>query len=414
MLRRHSLERRLFGWLLALALVPPLVVLVVALTIGAGSLGWMGTLGPWDRVGESGRALFEAAAPAAEQDSVLAAALEQHRQQLGESLVQAARWSFLGSRIATVLPVAVAISIVILALIALWVSRRMARQLARPVRDLVQMTELLAAGKPLPEGPPPRRRDVREMRVLREALRTAAARIEEAQLRALETERVRAWGEMARRVAHEMKNPLTPMRLAAHRLRRAAGTDPALADPVEVIEQETARLEELARSFAVLGRPPEGPPSEIDVGELLRSLAGSDVPQGIEARLDIEPELPSLLGHYDPLLRALRNLLRNAVEAVQAKYGADGGMIELRARRVGEEIEIIVGDNGRGIPPDAIERIFEPDYTLKAGGTGLGLAVVRQAVAAHDGHVRARNATGGGAEFVVRLPLRDGRTADRT
>src|SRR5690554_1043959 len=330
MLRRHSLERRLFGWLLALALVPPLVVLVVALTIGAGSLGWMGTLGPWDRVGESGRALFEAAAPAAEQDSVLAAALEQHRQQLGESLVQAARWSFLGSRIATVLPVAVAISIVILALIALWVSRRMARQLARPVRDLVQMTELLAAGKPLPEGPPPRRRDVREMRVLREALRTAAARIEEAQLRALETERVRAWGEMARRVAHEMKNPLTPMRLAAHRLRRAAGTDPALADPVEVIEQETARLEELARSFAVLGRPPEGPPSEIDVGELLRSLAGSDVPQGIEARLDIEPELPSLLGHYDPLLRALRNLLRNAVEAVQAKYGADGGMIELR------------------------------------------------------------------------------------
>src|SRR5690606_20911539 len=99
---------------------------------------------------------------------------------------------------------------------------------------------------------------------------------------------------------------------------------------------------------------------------------------------------------------------------VQAKYGADGGMIELRARRVGEEIEIIVGDNGRGIPPDAIERSFEPDYTLKAGGTGLGLAVVRQAVAAHDGHVRARSATGGGAEFVVRLPLRDGRPADRT
>ncbi len=405
MLRRHSLERRLFGWLLALALVPPLVVLGVALTIGAGSLGWMGTLGPWDRVGESGRALFEAAAPAAGRDSVLAAALEQHRQELGESLVQARRWSFLGARVATLLPVAVAVSIVVLALLALWVSRRMARQLARPVRDLVQMTELLAAGQPLPEGQPPRRRDVREMRVLRDALRRAAARIEEAQLRALETERVRAWGEMARRVAHEMKNPLTPLRLAAHRLRRAAATDPALADPIEVIEQETARLEELARSFAVLGRPPEGPPSEIDLGELLRSLAASDVPPGIEAQLALAPDLPAVRGHYDPLLRALRNLLRNAVEAVQAKHGASGGMVRLAARRVGAQAEIVVGDNGRGIPADAIEHIFEADYTLKAGGTGLGLAVVRQAVAAHGGNVRARARAGGGAEFVVRLPL---------
>ena len=406
MLRRHSLERRLFGWLLVLALVPPLVVLVVALTIGAGSLGWMGTLGPWEGVGESGRQVFEAAAPAAEQDTALSAALEQHRQQLSESLVQAARWSFLGQRIATVLPAAVGVSIVIIALLALWVSRRMARQLARPVRDLVEMTELLAAGKPLPEGAPPRRRDVREMRVLREALRNAAARIEEAQLKALETQRVRAWGEMARRVAHEMKNPLTPMRLAAHRLRRAAGSEPALAEPVEVIEQETARLEELARSFAVLGRPPEGPPSEIDVAELLRSLATSDVPEGIEARLDVPSDLPSLLGYYDPLLRALRNLLRNAVEAVQSTHGSEGGMIMLRARRDGTYIEIVVADNGRGIPSEAIERIFEADYTLKAGGTGLGLAVVRHAVAAHEGHVRARARQGGGAEFVVRLPLR--------
>src|SRR5690606_6918899 len=226
-----------------------------------------------------------------------------------------------------------------------------------------------------------------------------------AQLRALETERVRAWGEMARRVAHEMKNPLTPLRLAAHRLHRAGADDPALADPIDVIEQETARLEELARSFAVLGRPPEGPPSDIDLGELLRSLAASDVPPGIEARLAVAPDLPPVRGHYDPLLRALRNLLRNAVEAVQAKHGTSGGMILLAARRAGEQAEIVVADDGRGIPPDAIEHIFEADYTLKAGGTGLGLAVVRQAVAAHGGHVRARPRAGGGAEFVVRLPL---------
>ncbi len=404
MLRRHSLERRLFGWLLALALVPPLIVLTVALTIGAGSLGWMGTLGPWDRVGESGRALFDAVAPMAAEDTMLAGAVEQHRRELGESLVQARRWSFLGERVATMVPIAVGVSALLLALLALWISRRLARQLARPVRDLVHMTELLAAGKPLPEGNPPRRRDVREMRVLRDALRTAAARIEEAQLRALETERVRAWGEMARRVAHEMKNPLTPLRLAAHRLRRAAAS-PQLADSIEVIEQESARLEELARSFAVLGRPPEGPPSDVDIGELLQSLAGSDIPPEITSRVEVELGLPSLQGHYDSLLRAMRNLLRNAVEAVQAKHGESGGAIELTARQLGDHIEILVADNGRGVPADALERIFEADYTLKAGGTGLGLAVVRQAVAAHGGHVRARASDSGGAVFSVRLPV---------
>lgn len=404
MLRRHSLERRLFGWLVALALVPPLIVLIIALTIGAGSLGWMGTLGPWDRVGESGRTLFDAAAPAATQDSVLGAALEQHRRELSESLVQARRWSFLGERVATTLPIAVAVSAFMLALIALWISRRLARQLARPVRDLVHMTELLAAGEPLPAGNPPHRRDVREMRVLRDALRTAAARIEEARLRALETERVRAWGEMARRVAHEMKNPLTPLRLATHRLRRAAAETPQLGEPIEVIEQETARLEELARSFAVLGRPPEGPPSDIDIGELLQALGVSDIPPGVTARIDVEPGLPSVRGYYDPLLRALRNLLRNAVEAIQARHGDTGGAIELSARRSGDNVEIVVSDDGKGVPADALEHIFEADYTLKAGGTGLGLAVVRQAVAAHGGHVRARARRGGGATFVVRLP----------
>jgi nitrogen fixation/metabolism regulation signal transduction histidine kinase len=243
------------------------------------------------------------------------------------------------------------------------------------------------------------------MRVLREALYAAAARIEESRTRALEAERVRAWGEMARRVAHEMKNPLTPLRLAAHRLRRVAEGNVTLAEPVEVIEQESARLEELARSFAVLGRPPEGPPSDVDLAELLRALAHSDVPPGIDVVVEVRADVAPLRGHYDPLLRAFRNLLRNAVEAVRARHGASGGRIELRVARTGDALEIVVADNGKGVPAGALERIFEADYTLKAGGTGLGLAVVRQAVAAHGGHVRVQPRDGGGAAFIVRLPL---------
>src|SRR5690606_11201349 len=113
----------------------------------------------------------------------------------------------------------------------------------------------------------------------------ASQQIAEGRARALEAERMRAWGEMARRVAHEMKNPLTPLRLAAHRLRQADGGAPD--DVVAVIEEETARLEELAKSFAVLGRPSAGPPSEVDLEELLRTLLETDVPDGIERRLDV-------------------------------------------------------------------------------------------------------------------------------
>ena len=402
MLRRRSLERRLFTWLVALALLPMLIVLVLALTVGAGSLDRLGTLGPWNEVGESGRVLFEAAAPAARTDSTLAAALDDHRRALSESLVQANRWSFVGSRIATVLPLAVATAALFVALLALWVSRRMARQLARPVRDLVEWTELLARGEPLPAGDPPPRRDVREMRVLRDALRRAAAQIEAGRTRALEIERTRAWAELARRVAHEMKNPLTPLRLAAHRLARA--DIPALHEPVEVIEQETARLEELARSFAVLGRPPEGPPSAVDVRELLQTLLRNDVPDSITTSLTAPDALPPVTGHYDALLRAFRNILRNAVEAIHARAG-DGGRIDVSVTVEGGFMDIVVADDGRGLEEGSLERIFEPDFTLKAGGTGLGLAIVRQAIVAHRGQVWARARPGGGAEFTVRLPI---------
>src|SRR5690606_27917014 len=176
-------------------------------------------------------------------DPELAAAVESHRRELSSSVVLARRWQFLGERVSALLPYAAVLLAVVLTALALWVGRRLAVQLARPIKELALWAEQLPAGEPLPEPDPREQREVREVRALRDAMRLASVRIGEARARALETERVRAWGEMARRVAHEMKSPLTPLRLAAQRLARHPDAAGALREPLDVIEEETGRLE---------------------------------------------------------------------------------------------------------------------------------------------------------------------------
>ncbi|MGZ8494241.1 MAG: sensor histidine kinase, partial [Gemmatirosa sp.] len=222
--------------------------------------------------------------------------------------------------------------------------------------------------------------------------------------RALEAERAEAFRETARRVAHELKNPLTPIRFAVERLRRDA--TPAQAEAVEVLAAETARLEAMARSFAQFGRLPDGPAADVDLGDLARWAIATSVPEQLDGRVEVADDVPLVRGHYDALARALNNVLLNAVDAC-----APGGRVTVRVQRtrrpeiVGDAVELAVHDTGSGIAPELLARIWDPYVTQKAHGTGLGLAIARQTVLAHGGAVDAVSAVGRGTEVRFILPV---------
>jgi signal transduction histidine kinase len=283
---------------------------------------------------------------------------------------------------------------------AVRVAGHLSRQLSRPIDELVGWTRLIRQHEPLPEGTPIR--GAPEFASLRLALREMARTLDTARAQELEAERLRAFREVARRVAHEIKNPLTSMRIAVDQLQRTDGPSPErTAMAIEVLSSETDRLERLARDFADFGRLPEGPTSEVDVVELLLELGHSAVPDGVVVRVTANGggSRRTIQGHYEPLRRAFSNLFRNAAEAMGGR-----GTIDVAVAGVGRGTVVTVADHGSGIPPELRARVFEPYMTTKHDGTGLGLALVRQTVGAHQGTIAVSETPGGGATFTLVFP----------
>jgi two-component system, NtrC family, nitrogen regulation sensor histidine kinase NtrY len=274
------------------------------------------------------------------------------------------------------------------------VGGHLSRQLSRPIEELIGWTANIRQMKPLPPDRP--RRGAPEFEALRTALREMATALEQGRAREIEAERLRAFRETARRVAHEMRNPLTPIRLAVAQLARSAA--PPQREAIEVLVAESGRLEQLAREFTEFGRLPEGPAAQVDLAELLADLARTSVPPTMHVSLALDAALPTLLGHYDPLRRAFGNIIRNAVEACEGQ-----GQIDLAAHPEDGMVRIEIGDHGPGVAPDLAGRLFDPYVTGKSGGTGLGLALAKQTIEMHRGTIAFQATPGGGATFVVRM-----------
>jgi signal transduction histidine kinase len=381
------------------------IVLVGAVPTAIAVVGWAVTLkvgnparatrAAIEQLGSSGRTLLESL-DSTRLSAGERAALDAHAGELSQAL-SLSRQADAYSRYYTA-----GLTITVLALGALLVyasvrlGGHLSRQLSRPIDELVGWTRHIQRHEPLPSDLP--RRGAPEFAVLRDALREMAQGVEQGRERDLEAERLRAFREIARRVAHEMKNPLTPIRFATTQLERTA--TPGQREAIEVLAAESARLEALARDFTDLGRMPEGPASEVDVGELLAELTRTSLPATVTARVTVAPGTPRIVAQYDPLRRAFANLLRNAAEAMD---GAGAVEVDVGPAPDGG-VAVRLRDHGPGVPPEMRERIFDPYVTTKPEGTGLGLALVRQAVVAHGGRIRLEDTAAAGATFLVHLP----------
>jgi signal transduction histidine kinase len=428
MLRQLPFRKRLLV-ILSLFALAPAVVVTAAWGIAVGlALPMFSETTAWERLAGSGNRMLDSLRDARITPGQRNA-LRQHELELEQSLTQARRFRFLAGRAVPGMALGAVLGLAVLGLLASRVAGHLSRQLSRPLNELVGWTELIARGKPLPPSAPPR--GAPEFHVLRERMRRMAEELAEGRHRALESERLAAFRESARRFAHELKNPLTPIQFAMARLVREA--PPELSDVVDVLRTETLRLDRMSRAFAQFGRLPEGPVSDVDVAELVRYTVRATIPLDLAVDLDIAEGLPMIRGHHDALQRALSNVLLNAVDACGAVSPTDGGNgldggsptaggdASRPARegrgsiRIGvargpvdgsDAVTITVGDSGAGIPPERIENIWEPYVTSKPGGTGLGLAIARQTILAHHGSVSAGSEPGRGTEIRIVLPIR--------
>ena len=394
---RLGFRTRLLLVLMAFAVLPAAALTTVGLVAASQVLPFMASGGAWSRVAETGSRALSAARQSGGSPEATAA-LNAHEAELQASLDQAKRLEYLAPRVIRPVLVVVVVLFLMLALVAARVARHLSRQLSRPLDEVVEWTERIARADALPSGPPSR--GAPEFDVLRSRMRTMAMQLDAGRTAATEAARLGAFRETARRVAHELKNPLTPIRFAVSRLRKSAA--PELQETIDVLEIETQRLDTLAKNFAQFGRLPDGPVADIDIAELLRYATRSALPPTTTVVLELPDSLPFVEGHHDPLARAVSNILLNAADAA----GPDG-TITVSAHTIEQpvpSIRIAVHDTGAGIPAEALGRIWDPYVTTKPGGTGLGLAIVRQTILAHGGSVHATSDAGRGTTIAFTLP----------
>jgi signal transduction histidine kinase len=285
---------------------------------------------------------------------------------------------------------------------ALLITVLLSRGLARPVRALAEQAQRVMHGDPTPvtaSGP-------RELVEAAQAFNRAIADLIALRKRLAVTERIAARREIARRVAHEIKNPLLPIRASVETLRRLrARNDPAFDDyfdeATRTVLDEVARITNIVGEFTRFARLPAPAPAPFDVGEAVRSVVALHAAAGapIELQADSSPELNA---DKDQVVQIVTNLIQNAQQAVA---GRPNGRVKVRLGREHDRFVLSVSDNGPGVAPEMRGRLFEPYATTKAEGTGLGLSIVERIVVEHGGEITFEDAPGGGALFVVKLPL---------
>ncbi len=226
--------------------------------------------------------------------------------------------------------------------------------------------------------------------------------------RLVAAQRTAAWGEVARRLAHEIKNPLTPIQLSAERLafKLSDKLDDSSREMLErgttTIVNQVEAMKNLVNAFRDYARLPAPQLSAIDLNALIREILNLYESFASHIRLELEGELPLVQGDASQIRQVVHNILQNAQDALS---GTEDGEVRVITRVEGERVALLFRDNGPGFPAELLAHAFEPYFTTKSRGTGLGLAMVKKIVDEHGGDVRLANRDGGGAEIRIRLRL---------
>jgi nitrogen fixation/metabolism regulation signal transduction histidine kinase len=228
----------------------------------------------------------------------------------------------------------------------------------------------------------------------------------------ISAQRASAWQEVARRMAHEIKNPLTPIQLSAERIaKRFAAAEKngeltgVISESTETILREVDSLKSMVDEFSRFARLPNVKLEAGDIAEVIgQSLAGYEDREGVKIETEFSANLPSVMIDSEQMRRVFVNLIENAIEAFDRDQPDKQIRLTARFEPARDLVVAEVSDNGNGIAPQNLQRLFQPYFSTKGRGTGLGLAIVQRIIAEHHGKIRAAANQPKGAKFIVELP----------
>lgn len=296
-------------------------------------------------------------------------------------------------------------------LIALWISSMIAREISDPIHKLVAGTQEVADGN-LDYQVNIDARD--EVGILADSFNLMTTKLRDYAAELRQVEKSAAWREVAQKLAHEIKNPLTPIQLSAERLQRRyksnrEGYEEILSECTQTIVDEVERLRRLLDEFSRLARMPKIDPIPSDINRIVDKALRiyGEVPDSVEIITEYAENMPLISVDPEQMERAIFNIIKNAVEAMN-----NSGKLAIKTQLVtnsdNEFIEIKITDTGPGISKQSMDKLFTPHFSTKRGGAGLGLAIVKKIITDHGGDVTAKNEEDRGTTLDITIPIVEG------
>jgi two-component system nitrogen regulation sensor histidine kinase NtrY len=292
------------------------------------------------------------------------------------------------------------IFIIFLTLLAVYAAKRLSRGISEPIKKLVTGMQHVAEGD-LSYQVRTKAKD--EIKFLIQSFNKMTDDLKTSQQKLVQAERLAAWQGVARRVSHEIKNTLTPIQLSLRRLSNQLYPDNhTITDKALItIQEEVESLRRLAEEFTQFARLPQINPKKEALNEIIRSLITliEAEPHGISIKLELDPNFPTLDLDRDHIRRALHNLIKNSIEASKP-----GSAIFIETKKLTEndrKCKIEIRDQGTGMKPEVLEKIFEPYFTTKQRGMGLGLSIVQRIIEDHNGKIKIISTPGKGTQVII-------------